>query len=280
MTKDSDGLPPRSFKQLRDLLVGERPKLPRRLQQVADFAAANPDDIAFGTAASIAERAGVQPSTLVRFSQSLGYRGFSDLQDVFRERLRDRSSTYDARLDAVRQTAGAKATAALLEGVCAAAIQSIDRLSDRGSAGLIEEAAERLALADTIYLIGQRRSFPVTAYMSYVAGQLGLKTILVGSAAGTDPETLKFATSADAAIAVSFAPYAPTTLAYVRQLATQATPIVSLTDSPFSPLVTTSSLWFEVTEADYEGFRSLSATMVMAMTLLVAIADKRRNGEE
>jgi DNA-binding MurR/RpiR family transcriptional regulator len=276
MIDDSDKGPPRTFKDLRDLLVGERPKLPKRLQQVADFAAANPDDIAFGTAASIAERVGVQPSTLVRFSQAIGYKGFSELQDVFRERLRDRPSNYDARLDALREAAGTGASSALLEGFCGAAVRSIDRLRERTAPATIETAANRLAEADTIYLIGQRRSYPVTVYMSYAFGQLGIKTVLIGSAAGTDPETLRFASDADAAIAISFAPYAPATLTYARQIAAQGTPIFAITDSPFSPLVTTSSLWFEVAEADYEGFRSLSATFALSMTLMVAVADARR----
>jgi DNA-binding MurR/RpiR family transcriptional regulator len=276
MTDEADKGPPRNFKDLRDLLLGERPKLPKRLQQVADFAATNPDDIAFGTAASIAEAVGVQPSTLVRFSQSLGYRGFSELQEVFRERLRDRPSSYDARLDALREAAGTNATSALLAGFCGAAVRSLERLKERTAPATLEEAAARLASAETIYLIGQRRSFPVTTYMSYAFGQLGIKTVLIGSAAGTDPETLRFATPRDAAIAVSFAPYAPATLAHVRQIAAQGTPVIAVTDSPFSPLVTTSSLWFEVAEADYEGFRSLSATFALVMTLMVAIADARR----
>ena len=63
---------PREFAALR-ALIGERAAtLPRRLTQVATYALQNPDEIAFGTAASIAAHAGVQPSTLVRFSQALG----------------------------------------------------------------------------------------------------------------------------------------------------------------------------------------------------------------
>ena len=81
---------PRDFPSLRALIAARAPSLPRRLTQVATYALDNPDDIAFGTAASVAQHSGVQPSTLVRFSQALGYQGFSDLQDVFRARLRER----------------------------------------------------------------------------------------------------------------------------------------------------------------------------------------------
>jgi DNA-binding MurR/RpiR family transcriptional regulator len=113
--------------------------------------------------------------------------------------------------------------------------------------------------------------------MAYAFGKLGVKHVLIGSAAGTDPETLGFATPRDAALAISFTPYAPATLAHVRQLRAAGVPVVAITDSPFSPLLAEDSLWFEVTEADYEGFRSLSATLVLAMTLTVAVAEARRD---
>ncbi|MET0427892.1 MAG: SIS domain-containing protein, partial [Microvirga sp.] len=136
--------------------------------------------------------------------------------------------------------------------------------------------ARILGDGETIYLIAQRRSFPITSYLSYALSKLGIRNILIGSAAGTDTETLSFATPRDAALAISFTPYAATTIGHARQLAALGTPMVVITDSPFSPLVGEGRLWFEVVEADFEGFRSLSASLVLAMTLAVAVADYRR----
>ena len=76
--------PPRDFESLKAMLLDSRDSLPPRLIQVAAFALENPDEMALGTAASIAAQASVQPSTLIRFAKRLGYSGFSDLQDVFR----------------------------------------------------------------------------------------------------------------------------------------------------------------------------------------------------
>src|SRR6185312_16544490 len=94
---------PRDFAALKALILMRSQTLPRRLAQVASFALDNPDEIAFGTAASIALKAEVQPSTLVRLSQALGYQGFSDLQQVFRSRLRERVLNYDERLQQLRE---------------------------------------------------------------------------------------------------------------------------------------------------------------------------------
>ena len=94
---------PRDFEALRAMIVERRDSLPKRLAQVAVYALDNPDEIAFGTAASIAQSAIVQPSTLVRFAQAFGYQGFSELQEVFRSRLRERVLSYDERLQRMRQ---------------------------------------------------------------------------------------------------------------------------------------------------------------------------------
>jgi len=277
MSHQSVDAPPRDFWSLRNLMVSRKDTLPKRLAQVAVYAMANPDDVAFGTAASIAEKAEVQPSTLVRFAQAFGYQGFSELQNVFQDRLRDRPSSYSERLSQLRShTGGSAKSAQLFSGFCDAVERSVGQLRERIQIEQIDEAVALLAGAETIYLIGQRRSFPISSYMSYAFGKLGVKTVLLGSAQGTDPETLAFAGPRDAAIAISFTPYASATLAYARQIAEQGTPLVVVTDSPFSPLIPKVGVWFEVVEADYEGFRSLSATMALAMTLTVAVAEARR----
>ena len=62
-----------------------------------------------------------------------------------------------------------------------------------------------------------------------------------------------------------------------QELAGRGVPIVAITDSVFSPLAATATHWIEVSEADYAGFRSLSASMALAMALPVAIAERRRS---
>jgi DNA-binding MurR/RpiR family transcriptional regulator len=268
--------PPQNFVALRQALIERPRRLPKRLAQVGAFAMANPDEIAFGTAASIAQRVQVQPSTLVRFAQALGYQGFSDLQSIFRERLRDRVPSYEERLRALRDHSdAAHKVGVLFDGFADAAERSIRQLRERLHPEAIEEAISLLASADTVYLIGQRRSFPVTAYLNYAFGKLGVKNVLIGSASGTDPETISFATSADAALAVSFTPYASATLELSRSIAARGTPLVVITDSPFSPLRPSAKAWFEVVEEDFEGFRPMSATLALSMTLAVGIAERR-----
>jgi DNA-binding MurR/RpiR family transcriptional regulator len=280
MTETLTDIPPQAFNELRDLIIQKRGTLPKRLAQVAAYTIEFPDDIAFGTVGSLSERAAVQPSTLVRFAKALGYSGFSELQAVFQQRLRDRPMTYDARLQALdAHTSGRSPAVALIDGFREAAIRSVERLKERVKPGDLDEAARILGAADSIYLIGLRRSYPITAYLSYAFGTLGVKTVLAGSPGGVDREILSFAGPRDAALAVSFTPYAPATVELTRQVVSQNTPLVAITDSPFSPLALNTQVWFEIVESDFEGFRTLAATMTLAAALAVAVAEQRRLSE-
>lgn len=276
------GSPPQEFNELRDLIIEKRDKLPKRLAQVAAYTVEFPDDIAFGTVGTISQQAAVQPSTLVRFAKALGYSGFSDLQAVFQRRLRDRVSNYDARLQALdAYPSGRAAAMALIDGFSQTAIRSVERFKERIKPDELDEAARILAQANTIYIIGLRRSYPIASYLAYTFGTLGIKTVLAGSPSGVDHEIMSFAGPNDAALAISFAPYAPATIDYTQQVVSQKTPLVAITDSPFSPLALTNSLWFEIVESDFEGFRTLAATMTLAAALAIAVAERRRmSGKE
>ncbi|MBY5329043.1 MurR/RpiR family transcriptional regulator [Rhizobium leguminosarum] len=271
---------PRDFESLRSTIIQRKASMPKRLAQVAAFALGNPDEIAFGTTASIAAASDVQPSTLVRLAHHLGYGGFSDLQSIFRERLRDRTLSYEERLVTLEQSSGDDEDANLLSGFIAAASQSVNRLAATVQSDTFTKAVNILASAETIYLIAKRRSYPLTAHMTYAFSKLNIRHQIVASPNGVDPEMVQFASPKDAAIAASFSPYAADSLSQSQELADRGVPVIAITDSAFSPLAACATHWFEVAEADFAGFRSLSASMALTMALPVAIAERRRKGQQ
>jgi DNA-binding MurR/RpiR family transcriptional regulator len=270
---------PKDYQALRALIAQRAEDLPRRLMQVAGYALENPDEIAFGTVASIAAKADVQPSALVRFSRALGYQGFTELQDVFRSRLRERVLNYDERLAKMREHGIATSKSGLvLDGFLEAAEQSIGRFREKVDHDAIERAVDLMAKAETIYLIGLRRSFPITSYMSYALGKLGIRNILVDAVAGMGAEQASFITGRDAVLSISFTPYASETVILTNAAKARGAAIVSLTDSVFSPIASSADVLLEIVEANFEGFRSMAVTMALAMTLTVSVAARRAEG--
>ena len=189
-----------SFEILKSRIVGAQDTLPKRLAEAAAYVLANPDEIALGTTASISKAAQVQPSTLVRLAHHLGYEGFSDLQQVFRERLMARASSYEERLSRLEAKAPPGTfDGTVMHGFIDAARNSVDRLAAQVSDAEFARVVTVLARARTIYLIARRRSYPLAAHLSYAFGKLGIRAIMVGSTNGIDGEIADMAQADDAA---------------------------------------------------------------------------------
>lgn len=275
------GSPPRDYQGLRSLIAERAALLPKRLTQIAAFALEHPDEIAFGTVSSIAELADVQPSALVRFAQSIGYQGFSELQEVFRSRLRDRVLNYEERLEQLRRHAQETSRAnVILHGFCDSAGQSVAALREKIEPAQLDRAVAILADARTIYIAGLRRSFPIAAYMAYAFGKLQVPAILIDAVGGLAPEQLGAAGRNDVLLAISFTPYASETVNLALQAKQRGIRLAAITDSPFSPLAQRADVWLEAAESNFEGFRSMAATLALAMTLSVAVADRRTGPPE
>ena len=260
-----------------ETLRERRADLPRRLAQGAEHVMAHLDEMAFGSTAEIAAAIGVQASTLVRFAQALGYSGFSELQDIFKSRLRRRSVDHRDRLKTLRASGRGRGEAStLLEGFAQASEASLAQMRKSVPPADLQAAVAMLAKARTIVLVGARRSFPVVSYLSYAFGGLGVPAVLIDQIGGLGPEQAIVATPTDALLAVSYAPYAQTTLDIAAAAHRRGVPVLGLTDSALSPLVENCRLWIEIAEADFGAFRTNAATFAVAMTLAIATAERRR----
>ena len=268
---------PEDFETLKQRLIAIEPTLPKRLRQTAAYALQHPDEIALGTASGVARRAQVQASTLVRFAQSLGFAGFTEMQGVFRTHLRNRWPDYSERLRGLHARASdPDDPLGLLAGFADSAARSTEALKTGMDGETLESAIETLAQARVVFLIAQRRTFCVAHYLAYAFAQLGAPAQLIDDVGGLGREQLALATEADAALAISFAPYSPVTLGLVEAARARKARIVAITDSALSPLAALADRRLEVVESDYGAFRSLSATFCLAMTLAVATAERRR----
>jgi DNA-binding MurR/RpiR family transcriptional regulator len=264
-----------SFEELRAEISAKHAEFSPRLQQIAEFALAHPNDMALETVASVATRAGVQPSTLIRFAKTLGFEGFSDMQRVFRTRLVDRVPTYTERLKALAedppQLNEQGDSMAVLEHFIASGTHALEHLRQEVRREDFERAIDLLAGPGQIYIMGQRRAFPVASYFAYTLSHLGRRMILIDGVGGLTQQQARGMTDRDVLLAISFKPYAPETIDIARAAAGRGVAVLSLTDAPLSPLVPVSTVALEVEDAAVKGFRSLTATMCLAVSLVVAL---------
>lgn len=80
---------PGDMRELKGMFASRALRLPRQLEQIALFALAKPDLVAFGSARSIALACAVSPTTVARFATVLGFDDFRDLKAFFQQHLRN-----------------------------------------------------------------------------------------------------------------------------------------------------------------------------------------------
>jgi len=266
---------PSSFDELKQLIGSRYGELSGRLQQIAEFALEHPNDMALGTVAAVASRAGVQPSAIMRFANTLGYEGFSDLQRVFRDRLLAGSPSYRERIDSMRTkpATGGKTDGgdSVLDQFADDGIAALQHLRDTVRPADLTRAVSLLARANEIYLLGQGRAFSVAYYLYYAIARLDLRAHLLDGIGGLLHEEARAASRDDVLVAVSFKEYSRDVVAIVEEAAARSVKIVALTDSPLSPIARNAAVRFEIDQSPELPFRSLVAPMCLAQSLVVAL---------
>src|SRR5438874_1508103 len=81
---DEPGTPAGSTDWFAELVAAR--KLTPKGRKLAHFIAVNPRYVAFAAASEVAERTGVNPATVVRLGQALGFSGWTEFQLHFRHR--------------------------------------------------------------------------------------------------------------------------------------------------------------------------------------------------
>ncbi|MBZ9962757.1 MurR/RpiR family transcriptional regulator [Mesorhizobium sp. BR1-1-2] len=261
---------PQTYEELRAVLSSGTVHFPKRLRQVAIFLWQHPSDVALGTIAQVAAQAGVQPSTLVRFAQIFGYAGFSDFQGLFKDHVK--ASWPEGRGE---QRTEPNADLHFLRGMVGASQASLSRIEAGFDIESFEKMVALLSAAELIYVIGSKRAFPVTSYLSLTLSQQGVRNVLVDNVGSTALDQVGCIGRRDAVLAVSFSPYNSITPDLVAVAHERRARIVTITDSTFSPLVKFSDTWLEVVEQDFAGFRSLAASLAVGMALVHGVVAQR-----
>ena len=271
---------PTGYDALRAMIRARHVAMPPVLRRIAEFALQHPNEMALDTVATLAGRAQVQPSAMVRFAQMLGYAGFSDLQRVFREPLTADRLSYRERLSRAGDPGAAPDAGIALHDFTSASVHALEHLERDLDRAALRHAVDLLAAARSIRLVAQRRSFPVAAYFAYALNRLDRAAVLLDGMGGMLNEQARGLSAGDLLLAVSFKPYAPETLAVIALARERGVPVVALTDRPLSPMRELADVCLEVDEAEVAGFRLYAATMCLAQALVVLLGRRLVVGDK
>ncbi len=278
----ADTSPPHTYRGLTEAIASRYSSLSPQLQTIARFALEYPDDVALETVALLANRSKVQPSSMVRFAQALGYEGFSDMQQIFRSQLVGRKDSYRERIEELsrKSQGGVGDAVTVLSEFVDEGVTSLGGLRESVSATDLRKAVRVLACAEDIYVVAERRAFPVAFYLSYALGRLEQRAHLMDGVGGTLRHQAGLPRKTDVLVAISFPPYSALVAEAVAERHGADVPIVAITDSPVSPLALEADITFPIRHQGERPFRSLIAPMCLAQTLVVALGYHLTSSDE
>lgn len=266
---------PKTAEEFRALLLERYDGLSKRLQQIARYVLDEPNELALETLAVIASRSGVQPSAIVRFAQSFGFTGATQMQRLFRDGLLSGNAAlgYSERVrrfneETSRTAAGDGLLGEFVEGN----ILALQNLGQTVGEDEMRRAVALIADADTVHVVGFRRSFPVSSYLAYSLQQVGKKVMFIDGVAGLARQQVTTIGAGDLLIAVSYQPYAEETVELVDIAIERGAKVLSISDSRVSPIAKDATLVLQVRESEVRSFRSLATSICLAQALVIGFA--------
>ena len=154
----------------------------RSQKDVAQYIVDHLDEVAFQTAEELARRANTSSSTVVRFSQALGFEGYPELQGAAREEFRRRharqapggdGTTPPAPLFALDQTP--------FEAVLAADHVNVEETARKASRAQVAAAVERVVSAERILIAGTDQMAFFASYLRHLLMLLDLRAEVAAS---------------------------------------------------------------------------------------------------
>lgn len=279
----TDAFPPQSYEDLIRVIHDRYDQMSKTYQRIAVYLTQNPNDVAVMSVNAIGEKTKIHASSYVRYAQSLGFRGFKELQAVFQRRLTTAAPGFDARIKALQEELGAKedrSDLGFLRDLVVRDLSSLQDLLANISAEQVSAAADVMEAADTIYLLGQLRSAPVAELFRYMLTMLGKRTVLLDASGGLATHMAKVIQPRDMLLAISFRFYATEVVNIVEDVAGRGIPVVAISDSTLSPLAKSAQVLFAIPEHEYTFSRSLAAPMCLAQALTVALAARLQKDRE
>src|SRR5918997_1652018 len=152
----------------------------RSQKDVAQYVVDHLDEVAFHTAEELARRASTSSSTVVRFSQALGFEGFPELQEAAREEYRHHHR-------AAAQTNGFEAAPLFsldqtpFEQAVAADHVNVEETARKVSRSEVDGAIEAIATADRILIAGTDQMAFFASYLRHLLMLLDVRAEIAAS---------------------------------------------------------------------------------------------------
>lgn len=204
-------------------------------RRIADFILLHFDKAAYMTAYTLGQTVGTSESTVVRFATELGYDGYPHMQRILREMVNTRLTSVQ-RVSVTNERFSGRS---IFKSVMESDMDKIRRTLESVDQKSFDEAVRLILSAKNIYILGLRTSSFLASFMGFYFKLLFERVYVVVGGGGNEGElfeNLFRVGEGDLVIGISFPRYSKRTLRGLRFAVDKKASVISITDSPSSPI--------------------------------------------
>ena len=247
-------------------------RLPANQKRVADFILNQPHDLAFLATDSLSKTLKVSKATIVRFAQSLGYRGFTQLQNEVLDAVQSTLRTPER----YKISLGKISNEGTLTQVARHEVQNINRTVQYVDQATFKKVVGVLGGARRVYTMGIGISSLLAQVLSYELNQVGVESQALESGTLRFVEHLALARRGDVIASFSFPPYSKETIDAAKYARKRGLTVVTVTDKLTSPITFHANHVLAVRTENMLHTNSVSAISVLINALVTDVALKNK----
>ncbi len=248
------------------------------VHKAASFILENPNNVGVSSIREIANAARVKPNTFVRMARTMGFQGYEDFREPFREHIKNGGVSFPDRARWLQSLSKGGKLGGLYGELAAAAISNIEHTFSATNAVRIKAAADAIVNAQRTYVLGVGINHTLARNFTYLA-DMALENVRTIPGEGNQAiDDLARAGDNDVLLAMTFKPYRTEVVEAVEIARKQGVTIIGISDSPASPITAGSEHGFVVPTDTPQFFTSTFATLALLETLVAfVVADASPN---
>jgi DNA-binding MurR/RpiR family transcriptional regulator len=262
-------------REIEDRICRILPNLAGSQIKAADFFLEHMDLVALLPGKEIAKRAGISEATLVRFAQTLGFRGHKELKEKL-------SATLETRLSLTEQyriaVAEKEKTPDTLKRAAQNGVSNIQDTIKSIDPRAFSNIVDAIISARRIYCLGLEISSHLAQLMTFFLRLYSYDAQYLSLDYFRYREQVAYLTDTDLLIAFSFSPYSRETIEALQQARERGLKSIAFTDKKIAPIHAYASFCIQIKTDNITFSNSLGAvvTVINAIIDELNFKDKKR----
>ena len=217
-------------------LLATYDSLPAQLQLCARYIIDHPHEVGIQSMRMLANNAEVQPNSFVRLARQLGFSGYEEMRERFRDFVRAGIGSSPDRVEWLQDLHKKGGSTAIFGTMAEACLQNTEKMFEQQSMEDLDQAVDWMVESKRVFILGLGLAYPLAYNLWYVA-RMGFDHFVLTPRHGSLPsDDLIRMTEEDCLLALTFQPYRRDTLDAVKMARQAGAKVIGITDSNASTL--------------------------------------------